>query len=158
MFTFDESYFWIKYKCSILVFKQIAISSFIASCTMFSLFYVWHGIILNDFLNLRLPVPFFLTLLGIVYFVSGLAISVAIRIIQPSSDFIILKAFAIGGIYGFFLYTVAVLYGMSFSNSLKIEHLLVDYLWQIFEQGFGGIIIGFSYQISLRREKLKSDF
>ena len=58
---------------------------------------------------------------------------------------------------GFFIYLIAFVFGISFKGS-GTEHVIVDFIWQMIEQGIGGGVIGFVYAMAKRRDRIvKSD-
>lgn len=54
---------------------------------------------------------------------------------------------------GFFIYLIAFVFGISFKGS-GTEHIVVDFAWQMIEQGIGGGVIGFVYAMAKRRDKV----
>ena len=47
----------------------------------------------------------------------------------------------------FFLYLIAFVLGVSFSSDSALEHVIVDITWQMIEQSFGGLLIGYLYHV-----------
>lgn len=54
----------------------------------------------------------------------------------------LLRGALVGGISGACIYIMAVVVGVSYSASHSIEHILLDFSWQIVEQAIGGMIVG----------------
>lgn len=120
---------------------------------MFSLSYLWHGIILNDFERLTYPKTTFLTLSTLVY----LGISLALTALNTFLDIKkkpIYKGIILGIVMGFFIYLVAFVLGISFNSTPKFEYIALDVSWQIFEQGIGGLACGFVFDYFAMREKM----
>ncbi len=124
------------------------------SIIMFVMFYWWHGVFLNDFAAVAFPLEQYLRLAVIVYLSLGLVIYGLIAFL----DFTIgpaKKGVLIGTVMGFLIYLVAFFFGVSFHNTAEPEHLMLDFIWQMAEQGFGGLLCGaiysfFTVQIELR--------
>ena len=129
---------------------------------MFGLSYVWHGVILKDFQELTIPLTLYLVLAALIYFVLGLGITMAThKAIQY--EWISLKnafplmAFLVGAVAGFLTYLVILVFGISFAKH-GLVHVAVDLLWQMFEQGLGGLVVSLGiiydmHQRFLERER-----
>jgi hypothetical protein len=63
------------------------------------------------------------------------------------------KGVTIGALMGFFIYLVAFVFGVSF-NAGGLKYIVVDFLWQMVEQGVGGAVIGFLFSLYEEMEKL----
>jgi hypothetical protein len=114
---------------------------------MFSLSYLWHGIILNDLQRLTYPLEIFLTGAVITYLILGFMIT---KIYLVKFPFAIakkplLRGIISGKLLGIATYVMAMIIGVSFSSQLKPEYILFDLMWQITEQIFGGITVAFIY-------------
>lgn len=112
---------------------------------MYGFSYLWHGVLLSDLQELKIPFGLYLALAAVVYLVLGLALTIgAHKAVQY--EWISLKgAFPIwtmlmAAAMGFFVYLLIFVLGMSFAKSGAV-HVVVDVLWQMFEQGIGGLAV-----------------
>jgi hypothetical protein len=112
---------------------------------MYGLSYLWHGLALTDLQELKIPLSLYFSLAALVYLVIGLVLTIGVhKAVQY--EFISLKgAFPLmstllGAAVGFFVYLVIFVLGMSFTQH-GIMHAVVDVLWQMFEQGMGGLAV-----------------
>jgi len=123
------------------------LSCIISSLVMFTLSYFWHGIFFNDLSRLSYPITIFYIFAPIAYvFISIIVITVfRLDIVGFISNNILLQGFISGVICGFFIYVVTVIIGVSFSKVMTMKNILVDVLWQMLEQGVGGIAASFVY-------------
>lgn len=113
---------------------------------------LWHGLILNDLRNIPQPEGVFFALWSILYLGIGCTLTIVINLLQKHNRFI-LKPWLFGAAAGFFLYLIAFVMGISF-KSAGTEHIIVDFLWQMIEQGIGGAVVGFVYQMAWKRDKI----
>ncbi len=128
---------------------------------MYGLSYVWHGIALTDLQDLTVPLTLYLVLSLLVYLVIGLALTIGIhKAVQY--EFISLKnAFPLfsaltGAAVGAFVYIMIFVFGISFTKS-GMMHVLVDVLWQMFEQGIGGLAVSLGIIYDLRQTYLEQE-
>ncbi|MEX2597935.1 MAG: hypothetical protein WEC59_13500 [Salibacteraceae bacterium] len=119
---------------------------------MYGLSYVWHGIVLNDFLKISYPKDVFLVISAIVYFVIAFAITLLTYVLKKIKDSF-KYGIAIGAAAGVFIYAIAFLLGVSFNATIDLKMIAFDLGWQTFEQGFGGLICGWTYRVMYLREK-----
>lgn len=138
----------------IINLKRLAISTTLAMLVMFALSYVWHGVILNDFKNIPFPYPFFMVLCGIVYFLISLVINIILYKIDFNEN-LTTKRFLTGGLIGFSIYLVVFTLGHSYIDR-GIKHIISDFLWQMFEQGAGAIVVDFCLHIYKRVDAFES--
>jgi hypothetical protein len=122
---------------------------------MLGLSYVWHGMVLNDFNSLSISKSLFFPLLGVVYGGIALLMTVLFSFITFEVN-VTRNRILIGGALGFFIYLVAFVLGMSFSPPSEMDHLALDFVWQMMEQAAGALIIDFIFHIYHRREVLRS--
>ncbi len=121
------------------------ISWIIAAIVMYSAFYMWHGVFLNDFKHITVSKPLFLFLAALVY----LAISFVLYRIFESKTLSrkiqspLLKGIVSGILIGFMMFAVVFVLGVSFTKTMSLTYLVADFSWQIIEQILGGIILGF---------------
>ncbi len=112
---------------------------------MYIVSYLWHGLALTDLQELTIPLGLYLALAGMVYLVIGLALTIGThKAVQY--EYISLKgpfpfsAALIGAALGFFVYLVIFVLGMTFTKH-GMMHVVVDIVWQMFEQGIGGLAV-----------------
>ena len=132
--------------------KRFFVSWLLGSVAMFTLSYLWHGILLNDFDRLTYPVNIFLVLAVIVYLAIGFGMTFLISFVKPKMN-LIRKGVLFGGAVGSFVFLIAFIFGISFNSSTEIYYYLVDFGWQIFEQAVGGVVCSFIYIVVARRER-----
>jgi hypothetical protein len=106
---------------------------------MFALSYFWHGYVLTDLDQVSYPTPFFLALAAIVYAVIALALAFTFSALN-FDDKVISKGISFGVAVGFFLYLIAFVLGVSFKGD-GIEHIVIDFIWQMVETGSGGLVV-----------------
>jgi len=121
--------------------------------SMLLLFYVWHGIILNDLSSLQYDPNIFIGLLFILYLSIALSLSFVIGVYNPE-NYRLFKHLSIGVFMGFLIYLVAFVLGVSF-NGGGLKHIVLDFSWQMIEQMLGSGVISIYYLVSYRLEKLR---
>ncbi len=125
--------------------RFIVLPWLLSSVVMFGLSFVWHGLVLSDLQELKIPQALYHVLAAIVYLVLGLGITVAThKAVQY--EWISLKGafpfmvMLLAAAIGFFVYLLIFVLGMSFAKH-GLMHVVVDILWQMFEQGIGGLAV-----------------
>lgn len=118
------------------------ISWIICALVMFSLFYFWHGVFLNDFKRIQFPIGLFVSFAAITY----LIISFGIYILFESSLMkrfknIFLKGLLLGALSGFTIFIIATIIHISLAKNLNSQHLLMNCSWQIAEQTIGAFVV-----------------
>ena len=110
---------------------------------MYGFSYLWHGMLLSDLQEISIPVWLYMVLAGLVYIVLGLVLTIGThKAVQY--EWISLKgAFPLwttllAAALGFFVYLVIFVLGITFAKAGAM-HMVVDVLWQMFEQGMGGL-------------------
>lgn len=127
-----------------------------ATLIMLAFSFVWHGVVLNDLMHIPSPHALFYALVILVYALIGFALTFLYTYLSMGIG-LRMKGSLMGIAAGFFIYLIAFVFGVSFKGS-GTEHLVVDFLWQMIEQGFGGAVIGTVYALAKRRDQvLKSD-
>ncbi|MBX2979254.1 MAG: hypothetical protein KF905_08175 [Flavobacteriales bacterium] len=128
---------------------------------MFALSYVWHGVILSDLQELGVPKALYLVLSGIVYLVIGFGLTLLVhKAIQY--EFISLKqafpvmTMAVGAAVGFFVFLVIFVVGMSFTKP-GVVHIVADVLWQMAEQGIGGLVVSLGIIYDMHQRFLEQE-
>lgn len=112
------------------------------SATMFALFYVWHGLFLNDFKRIQFPLTWFVGFAAVTYLLvgAGLYLLFESSLMRRISNFLSRGIFC-GVIAGFSLFMIATVVNISLTSHLSKEHLLIDCVWQITEQTAGGLVV-----------------
>ena len=125
------------------------------SIFMFGLSYLWHGVFLNDLSKVSYSHTLFYGLAAIAYLLMGLALTlITIKTSFFSKKYI--NGTFVGGLFGFFLYLVAFVLGVSFVTGNSLEHAAIDFMWQTIEQGAGGFVAGALYNVYKDMAKIKS--
>ncbi|MES2680617.1 MAG: hypothetical protein V4635_12055 [Bacteroidota bacterium] len=109
---------------------------------MFILFYLWHGLFLNDFQRLSFPLSWFVTFAAITYLLFGAGIYVLYEssLMKKIKNFLI-RGIICGLIGGFSLFMIATIVNISLTRHLSAQHLMVDCIWQMTEQIVGAMVI-----------------
>ena len=118
------------------------LSWILSAVTMFGLFYVWHGIFLNDFIRIQFPLSWFVTFAAFTYLIFGAAIYFLYesQIMKRFENFFT-RALICGVISGFSFFMLATVVNISLTKQLSMQHLLIDCVWQISEQTIGVFVI-----------------
>ena len=130
--------------------KKLFFSWFFSLLSMISLSYLWHGVVLNDLRNVNYPHWYFFLLLLLVYGIVAFILTMGFNFANVKKN-LTLKGFLGGAAFGFFLYLVAFTLGVSFKSG-DTKHLVVDFLWQMIEQGIGAMVIAYVFSIAYRIE------
>jgi hypothetical protein len=109
-----------------------------SSILMLLMSYLWHGVLLNDYAQLDIPVVLYLGLSVIVYLILGGVLTFLYHYTQTHQ--MKYKGLLMGSCLGFFIYLIAFVLGVSFNQTSTI-HVVVDFVWQMLEQGVGGAFI-----------------
>lgn len=128
---------------------------------MFALSYVWHGVALNDLHELKTPLTLYLLLSGLVYMIIGLGLTAAMHFCLGQGWIGLkfgfpFKGFLLGAAIGFVVYLIAFIFGMSFTDR-NVMHVVVDALWQMAEQGLGGMAVSFGIIYDLHQSFLENE-
>ncbi len=126
----------------------------LAFIAMYGLSYLWHGVLFSDLRDLKIPFGLYLSLAALVYAIISAGITVAVNqaIVH---EWIKLKAgfpfmsFLVGAVIGFVVYLFVLVLGLSFAESGMV-HVVVDVLWQMLEQGVGGLMVSLGVILDLR--------
>jgi len=132
---------------------RLLISTAIGSFIMLSLSYCWHGIVLNDINGLSYDITIFAGLFIILYTFISFFLSFIISIYIPENGKLF-KHFTIGLFFGFLIYLIAFVLGVSFSEG-GLNHIVLDFVWQMIEQSVGAAVISLYYSICYRTDKIK---
>ena len=123
----------------------------ISSVVMFLLSYLWHGVLLNDYVNIKYPMWMYFLMASIIYVVIVFILTYLHQFTTINK--IKYKGLLMGALLGFFIYLIAFVLGVSY-NPHSIEHTVVDFLWQMAEQGIGGMTVGAALRFVTDYEKL----
>jgi len=109
---------------------------------MFLLFYVWHGVFLNDFKRIQFPLAWFVAFAAVTYLLFGAGIYFLYESdLMKSVRNFALRGLICGSIAGFSLFMIATIVNISLTRHLSVQHLMMDCVWQMTEQIVGGMVI-----------------
>jgi hypothetical protein len=113
-----------------------------SAIVMFTLFYVWHGIFLNDFKRIQFPLSWFVSFAALTYLIFGAAIYFLYEaeIMKRLRNFFA-RGLVCGAIAGFSLFMIATIVNISLTKHLSMQHLMMDCIWQISEQIVGAMVV-----------------
>ncbi|MBN8692860.1 MAG: hypothetical protein J0L69_06665 [Bacteroidetes bacterium] len=118
------------------------ISWILGAIAMYSAFYVWHGIFLNDFKQIQFPFVWFVLLSAIAYLVISFIIY---RVFETNwiknIHSVVLRGFLSGLIVAVSLFAIMTVLHISFTKNMTSTYLITDFFWQIIEQSIGATII-----------------
>lgn len=118
------------------------LSWIIAAIAMYVAFYIWHGLVLNDFKQIQFPLVWFVLLSAFAYLViSYLLYRVFETKILSFFDSVIMRGFISALIVGISLFAIMTVLHISFTKSMTTTYLITDFFWQIVEQSIGAAII-----------------
>lgn len=141
--------------------RFIVLPWLLSGLVMFGLSYVWHGMLLSDLQELKIPQALYHLLAALVYLVLGLGITIAThKAIQY--EWISLRgafplmSMLLGAVAGFFVYLLIFVLGMSFAKHGMV-HVVVDVLWQMFEQAMGGLMVSLGIIYDMHKRFLEQE-
>ena len=139
--------------------RRILLPWLLSAAVMYGLSYLWHGVALNDLQELKIPLTLYLVLSTFVYLVIGLALTLLVHYAALNEwislkEAFPLKAMAMGGVVGFFVYLLVYILGMSFATH-NMMHIVVDVIWQMVEQAVGGLMVSLGIIYDLHRTHLE---
>ncbi|WP_317897892.1 hypothetical protein [Aurantibacillus circumpalustris] len=113
-----------------------------SALVMFGLFYIWHGIFLNDFKRIQFPLTWFVTFAAFTYLIFGAGIYFLFEssLLKKIRNFFI-RGLICGGVAGFSLFMIATIVHISLTTNLSAQHLMMDCIWQIAEQTLGAMVV-----------------
>ncbi len=113
-----------------------------SAVVMFGLFYLWHGIFLNDFKRIQFPLSWFVTFAAITYLILGAGIFMLYesQLMKKLSNFFV-RGLICGIIAGFSLFMIATIVNISLTKHLSAQHLMMDCIWQMSEQIVGAMVV-----------------
>ncbi|HVA99072.1 MAG TPA: hypothetical protein VNG53_09270 [Bacteroidia bacterium] len=133
--------------------RKFFISWLFSSIIMFSAFFLWHGVLLNDFSHSPYPKDIFLTVSSLVYLIIGFALNSVYdsRLLEKFPKKPRLKGVVVGAVCGIFIYFMSVVIGVSFNGQMTFMNVVVNITWQMAEQALGGLAIGIVHIFAFRR-------
>ncbi len=145
----------------LLLRRHILLPWLLASAVMYGLSYLWHGILLNDLQDLRIPLTLYFILAAVVYLVLGLILTIGTHKAIQYEVISLKGAFPamcmlLAAVVGFFVYLVIFVLGMSFAKSGAM-HVVVDALWQMVEQAVGGLMVSLGIIYDMHKRFLEQE-
>src|ERR1043165_1256818 len=118
------------------------LSWIVSAIVMFSLFYMWHGLFLNDFKRMQFPLSWFVTFAAFTYLVLGAGTYLLFesRLLRKITN-VFLRGAICGVAAGTSLFMTATIIHISLTSSLNVEHLVMNCAWQVSEQCIGAMVI-----------------
>lgn len=118
------------------------LSWLLSALVMFALFFLWHGVFLNDFKRIQFPLFWFQIFAAFTYLLFGIALYLLFEShFMKKVRNLALRGVVSGLIFGFTVFMVASIVNISLTRHLSINHLMVDCVWQIVEQIIGGMVL-----------------
>ena len=133
--------------------KRFILSVLFCAAIMCVLSYVWHGIILTDFIKLNRSKGKLLLFTSFISFATAI-VMVKLYDLEIMHQYFkkspIIRGVLVGLVCGLLFFFVSRLSGYTFNTTGEFKQTLVDIIWQVFEQTVGGFVIGiifiFQYQ------------
>ncbi len=128
---------------------------------MYLLSWVWHGLALTDLEELSIPKPLYFGLAALVYLILGFGITFIIHTAIQHEWVSLKRGFPLSGLLigaatGFFVYLIIFVMGMSFAKSGAV-HVAADVLWQMLEQGMGGLVVSLGIIYDMHQRYLDAE-
>lgn len=118
------------------------ISWIIAAIAMYGAFFLWHGIILNDFKQIQFPIIWFVLFSAFAYLIiSYILYRVFETKILSFFDSVWMRGFLSALIVGISLFAIMTVLHISFTKNMTSTYLITDFCWQIVEQSIGALFI-----------------
>ncbi|HWY10286.1 MAG TPA: hypothetical protein VN026_03120 [Bacteroidia bacterium] len=118
------------------------LSWILGALAMYVAFYVWHGVVLNDFKQIQFPIVWFVILSAFAYLViSYVLYRVFETKILSYFDSTIFRGFLTALIVGVSLFAIMTVLHISFTKNVTSTYLITDFFWQIIEQSVGALFI-----------------
>ena len=118
------------------------LSWLLSSVVMFTLFYVWHGVFLNDFKRIQFPLFWFQMFAAFTYLLFGIALYFIFEshLLKKLRN-VFVRGVVAGFSLGFTAFMVASIVNISLTRHLSMQHLMIDCIWQMVEQIIGAMVI-----------------
>lgn len=128
---------------------------------MFGISYAWHGFALTDISELKIDLSTYLALSGLAYL--GIAFALVKLIhwgigrewISLKTGFPV-KCMMVGACTGVVIYLIVFVSGLSFASH-GMQHVVVDALWQVFEQAIGGLMVSLGVIYDMHRSFMEAE-
>lgn len=135
--------YWLNLHSKIMKLNlRFFVSWILGAIIMYALFYVWHGIFLNDFKKLSFPLSWLLIFTSIAYItISFVTFSVYESKPMKNVYNFFVRGLLSGALVGFIIFIISTVVTISISRNLSPEHLMLDCVWQISEQTVGGMVM-----------------
>ncbi|MDQ3192672.1 MAG: hypothetical protein M3Q58_13850 [Bacteroidota bacterium] len=133
--------------------KKIIFSWITSAVLMFSLSYLWHGVVLNDFNKISYSMEVFLSFLSLLYIVLGAVMAFGYSNFGDKKN-PFLRGTLIGVAGGFIIFLIVFVLGSSITGQINPVHATLDLTWQLIEQGVGGFAVAFIFNYIEQRELL----
>ena len=118
------------------------ISWIVSATAMYIAFYVWHGMVLNDFKQIEFSMPLFYLMTAAAYLIiSFLLYRVFEARIMQFFDNVILRGIISAALVGISLFTVMTVLHIQFTKNVTSTYLMVDLCWQVAEQCLGALFL-----------------
>jgi hypothetical protein len=135
--------------------SRFFLSWIFSAVVMFTLFYIWHGIFLNDFKRIQFPISWFITFATLIYLIFGAGIYFLYEAqIMKKFDNFFLRGIITGLVAGFVLFMIATVVNISLTKNLSMKHLMVNCVWQMTEQTIGAIVVAL-FKVFVREPHLE---
>lgn len=124
------------------------LSWIIGAIAMYIAFYVWHGVVLNDFKQIQFPMVWFVLLSAFAYLIiSYLLYRVFETKVLAYFDSSLMRGFISAVIVGVSLFAIMTVLHISFTKNMTTTYLITDFCWQIVEQSIGALFIVIGKQL-----------
>lgn len=118
------------------------ISWLVAAIVMYVAFYVWHGVILNDFKKIEFSMSLFLIMSAFAYLIISFVLYRVFETkIMQYFDNLLLRGFISSLIVSVSLFILMTVLHIQFTKNITSTYLMVDLAWQIMEQSIGAVFI-----------------
>jgi hypothetical protein len=118
------------------------LSWLIGAVAMYGSFYLWHGVVLNDFKNIQFSPLWFMIMSAVAYLIISF---VLYRVFETKIlsffDNILFRGFFTALIVGVSLFVIMTVLHISFTKNMTTTYLITDFVWQIIEQSIGALVI-----------------
>lgn len=144
-----------------LIKRRILFPWLLSATVMFGLSYAWHGLALTDLSELKFDILTYLALSGLAYLVIGLALVMLVNL-GIGREWISLKTglplscMLVGAGVGAVVYLIMFTSGLSFASH-GFQHVVVDALWQLFEQAVGGLMVYLGIMYDMHRTFMEAE-
>lgn len=129
------------------------LSWILAAIAMYVSFYIWHGVVLNDFKQIQFPMLWFVLLSAFAYLIiSFILYKVFESRIMNFFDNIIMRGFITALVVGISLFAIMTVLHISFTKNMTTTYLITDFIWQIVEQSIGATFIVLAKQFIFEPE------